>query len=155
MLSVFVQFLKVQTDVMRFLSHYLHMVFIPIKLSEEYYMPPRFWSSNYKKTHAKNSPKPGYIKSLNTPGLKYWTNWSLNTQTDPSYRKLSSFFIYSSFIYSSEHLGMRLPPLSSDELLAFSARCVSPRHCILRVVLVSGKCSADVLQAHRWGWHAW
>lgn len=79
MLSVFVQFLKVQTDVMRFLSHYLHMVFIPIKLSEEYYMPPCFWSSNYKKTHAKNSPKPGYIKSLNTPGLKYWTNWSLNS----------------------------------------------------------------------------
>lgn len=36
---------------------------------------------------------------------------------------------------------MKLPPLSYDELFAFSAHCVSPRHCLFRAVLVVGKCS--------------
>lgn len=36
---------------------------------------------------------------------------------------------------------MKLPSLSSEELLAFSAHCVSPRHCLFRVVLVVEKCS--------------
>lgn len=59
----------------------------------------------------------------------------LTAQTDPSYWKLPFFFICSSVIYSSQHFGTKLSPLSSDELLAFSAHCVSPRHCLFRVVL--------------------